>query len=211
MKRSIVRCAIKIFEQLPGERHECKSKIRMKFKRKDQISATRQNLRKTTTRPSTSLSFNRTTILALPLGTLLLQLHGERTSLAESLAVEVEHVHRDAQQDADGAQDERGNWQRPLRARLDVGEHWLRVQSRDASQEVTAETVAAGRRGGVWTVCGHHVVDSRHVNGEIGDTDEGRGELRHDPVESRWSERRPAVDEEPNWLEQDEEKEPPIG
>lgn len=56
-----------------------------------------------------------------------------------------------------------------------------RVYGGDAGEEVTAQAVAAGRRGGVGAVGRHHVVDRGHVDSVVSDADEGGGDERCDP------------------------------
>lgn len=88
------------------------------------------------------------------LGTLLSKLAGVRGAVAEPGAVEVEDVRGDDERDGEAGEDEAGNGELPLGAVLDVGVEGGGVQRGDAGQEVAAEAVAAGGRGGVLAVGG---------------------------------------------------------
>ena len=68
--------------------------------------------------------------------------------------MEVEDVGRDDERDSKAGEDEAGDGELPLGTVLDVGVEGGGVQRGDAGQEVAAEAVAAGGRGGVLAVGG---------------------------------------------------------
>jgi len=68
--------------------------------------------------------------------------------------VEVEDVRRDDKRDGSSGEDEARDGELPLGAGPDVGVEGGGVQGGDTSEEVAAETVAAGGAGGVFTVGG---------------------------------------------------------
>jgi hypothetical protein len=88
------------------------------------------------------------------LGALLGKLAGVRGAVAEPFAVEVEDVGGDDERDGGGGEDEAGDRELPLGAGLDLGVEGGGVERGDAGQEVAAEAVAAGGRGGVFAVGG---------------------------------------------------------
>jgi hypothetical protein len=88
------------------------------------------------------------------LGALLGKIAGVRGAVAEPFAVEVEDVGGDDERDRGGGEDEAGDRELPLGAGLDLGVEGGGVERGDAGQEVAAEAVAAGGRGGVFAVGG---------------------------------------------------------
>ena len=67
----------------------------------------------------------------------------------------------------------------------DVGEEGGRGDGEDAGEEVARPTVAASCGGGVGSVGGDHVVDCGHIDGVVGDADDGSEDRGADPVEGR--------------------------
>ena len=101
----------------------------------------------------------------------------------EPFAFEVEDVDGDGDEDADASEDRGGvvDVARPA----DVGVEGGCRERENAGEEIPAEAVTAGRGGGVRTVGANHVIDGGHVDGVIGDTDDGGKDHRTDPVALR--------------------------
>ena len=129
--------------------------------------------------------------------------------LTEPLALEVEHVDWNAQQSANATGDPDCCRQLVLGTGEDLAIEWARVQRRNASQQVATEAVTARGGGGVRAVCGNHVVDRSHVDGEVGDADECCKEQGQHPVHLWWTVGAEAEADKPYWLEHDEEQEEP--
>jgi hypothetical protein len=124
------------------------------------------------------------------------ELLGEGTTSTQNGTLPVDDVHRNDQEQGDTEKDSRCIGEMVLAA--NVLEEGSCGESEYTGQEVTSPAVATSCGGTVGSVRANHVVDSGHVNGIVGNTDNGRADQRADPM-NWWAGRGPSEDDETDW------------
>lgn len=126
----------------------------------------------------------------------ILKLLRKGRSFSQNGTFEVDDVDGDDEDEGDAEEDGARVCEMVFAA--DVGEEGGSGDGEDAGEEVARPAVAAGGGGGVGAVGGNHVVDCGHVDGVVGDADDGCEDGGADPVEW-WAGAGPCKADETNW------------
>lgn len=109
----------------------------------------------------------------------------EGRSLAKSRALPVDDVDSGDQNEGNAEQDRRSILQILALGGTNVGEEGGGRNCQHTSKEVTSPSITTSGRGRVRTVSADHVVDGGHVNGIVGNTDNGSKDHGAHPVQRR--------------------------
>ena len=111
----------------------------------------------------------------------LLELLSEGGAGAQGGSLPVDDVDGDDKDEGDGEED--GGCDLQVVLATDVGIEWGRWQGEDTGEEVAGPAVAAGSGGGIGSIGADHVVNGGHVDGVVGDADDGGEEHGAHPMD----------------------------